>query len=391
MKIAILGTYPPRKCGIARFTNDLYKSLNSIHPMQVNIIALSNLAEGTFAPEVKQVIEKDNLDSYIKAAEFVNDNYDICIVQHEYGIFGGHSGHYLVEFLKNIHICTITNLHTILKQPTIAERTIIQQLAMHSDKITVMSNTAREILGMEYALFDTKVMLIPHGVPRFSSNKNDIKKALGLNKKKVILSFGFMAPNKGYETVIEAVEKLKELNFVYIILGETHPEVLKNQGQQYRESLEQKVIDLDLGEKVIFINEFVNDGLLAKYLKACDIFVSAHRDENQISSGALTFALGAGAAVISTPYWYALDLLAEDRGLLFNFGDSLGLSELLNILLKNEDILKLYSNNASRYTENMQWDKIGHKINNLIDAVILSSSTRKDLLGYFPSRKEIST
>lgn len=391
MRIAIIGTYPPRKCGIATFTNDLYKSLVDIHPEQVGIIALSNATESIFPHEVTYIIDKDTLGSYLQAAEFINDQYDLCIIQHEYGIFGGHSGHYIVELLKMLHIPTITNLHTVLKEPTIAERTIIQQLATHSDSITVMTKAALDILGIAYALHETKVRVIPHGVPTFTLNKIEAKKALDLSDKKVMLSFGFLGPNKGYETALEAVAHVDDADFVYIILGTTHPEILKNEGEQYREALEQKVSDLGLETKVIFINQFASDALLAQYLKACDIFVSPYPNENQISSGTLTFALGAGAAVLSTPYWYAVDLLAEERGLLFNFGDALGLSYLLNMLLQQEELLLRYSRNATRYTEDMQWSKIGTRITALMQEVVDERTHTKDLLSFFQRTTKLSS
>jgi len=391
MRIAIIGTYLPRRCGIATFTNDLYKSLNTIHADQIGIIALSNNTETIFPQEVKCIIEKDNLGSYQKAAEFINTHYDICIVQHEYGIFGGQSGHYIVELLRMLYIPSLTNLHTVLKKPTIAERTIIQQLALHSDRIMVMTNVALEILGMEYALYDTKICVIPHGVPTFTYNKLDAKKALKLGDKKIMLSFGLLGPNKGYETAIEAVAQINDPNFLYIILGATHPEIRKAEGEKYRKSLEQKVINLGLETKVVFVNQFVSDDLLGQYLKACDIFVSPYPNENQISSGTLTFALGAGCAVLSTPYLYAIDLLAEERGLLFNFGDALGLSHLVNMLLYDEELLLRYSKNGPRYTDNMQWNKIGPKIKALTNEVMAERLDNENLRSFFQPSTKLSS
>lgn len=392
MKIAIIGTYLPRKCGIATFTHDLYKSLHNLILDKPGIIAISDSSESIFPKEVKFIIKKDDLQDYQTAAKFINENYDTCIIQHEYGIFGGNTGYYIVELLKMLHIPVITNLHTVLKHPTPSERTVVQQLDIYSDKLTVMTQSAIDMLLSGYSLSDTKIKVIPHGIPEFTLSKMDAKEMLSLKDTKVMLSFGFLGPNKGYETAIEAVANVKETNFVYLILGTTHPDILRRDGEEYRTHLEKMVIDLGLEQKVLFINEFATEELLLSYLKACDIFVSPYPNENQISSGTLTFALGAGSAVISTPYWYALDLLAKDRGLLFNFGDSVGLAQLINLLLSNEKLLQRYSANAARYGQNMQWPRIGIKLLKFIDEIFDEKAVTQTIPSLFPvNYKQLSS
>ena len=359
MKIAIIGTYPPRQCGIATFTHDTYKSLLRTAACLPAVISVADGSELSFPKEVCHIIQRDELKNYSIAAQFINCNFDICIIQHEYGIFGGEAGNYILHLARQLDIPIVSNFHTVLKEPSKAEKQVLQQLTLLSHKVTVMTQYAIEMLCQIYGVSPDKVVHVPHGVPAFDYDQQKAKDALGLTNKKIMLSFGFLGANKGFETAIEAVATVRENDFQYIILGTTHPNVLKESGELYRNQLQQKAEKLGIATKICFINTFASEELLVQYLSACDIYVTPYPNEQQISSGTLSFALGAGAAVLSTPYWYAKDLLSHKRGLLFDFRDSNGLSMLINQLLENADLLQFYRNNAARYGKQMSWTNIG--------------------------------
>ena len=377
MKIAIIGTYPPRQCGIATFTCDLYKSLAYSSAEKPTIVALSDGSESYFPTEVSIVIERDKIESYQRAAKLIDSTFDICIIQHEYGIFGGDAGNYILDLARSLSIPIISNLHTVLSEPNPDERKVLQQLVQYSDKVTVMTKRAIDMLDVIYRIDRTKIALIPHGVPQFSYEQEEAKKSVGLENKKVMLSFGFLGPNKGLETAIEAVAAVAHPDFIYVILGSTHPNILRNEGEAYRESLQEKAEALGIADKILFINRFASEDLLIQYLSACDIYVTPYPHENQISSGTLSFAIGAGAAVISTPYWYAKDLLDEDRGLLFGFKDQKALSSLINQLLTNPELLAKYRRNAADYGRHMSWTNVGKMQLQLISGLLQVEARKK--------------
>lgn len=377
MNIAIIGTYPPRQCGIATFTQDLFKSLSQDPTLALAIIAISDGSEDFFPIEVSIVIEKDKISSYLQAAKQINETFDMVIIQHEYGIFGGESGDYILDFVHALSIPLVTNFHTVLRQPRERELRILQQLARYSEKVTVMTDTAVDMLSQIYHIPSEKIQLIPHGVPCFAYQQNEAKQELGLVGKRVMLSFGFLGPSKGFETAIEAVAAVPHEDFVYIILGSTHPNVLREAGESYREYLEAKARELGIADKVLFINQFASEKLLTQYLSACDIYVTPYPNENQISSGTLSFAIGAGAAVVSTPYWYARDLLKEERGLLFDFKDSAALAHIINSLLDYPKLLAKYRRNAARYGASLSWSQIGRLQSTLLKRILAQQKSRR--------------
>jgi glycosyltransferase involved in cell wall biosynthesis len=375
MKIAIIGTYPPRQCGIATFSHDLYHSLPRSLANDHHIFAVSDGSEYVFPEEVTYIIEKENLDSYIQAADVINNAFDACIIQHEYGIFGGETGSYIIDLLQHLNVPVLTNLHTVLEHPHHNEYRILRALAQYSSKITVMTSRAINMLETIYQIDRNQVSLIPHGVPNFDCDQDMAKRKLGFQNKKVMLSFGFVGKSKGFETAIQAVSQIENDYFVYIILGSTHPNVLKHEGDSYRHDLMDMVMALNIGHKVQFVNQFASEKLLKEYLTACDIYVTPYPNENQISSGTLSFALGAGAACISTPYWYAKDLLADDRGLFFPFNDAHALSSVVNDLLDQPDKLQYYRNNASIYGKQMSWSNVGKRQFQLLNELCTASKS----------------
>lgn len=373
MKIAIIGTYPPRQCGIATFTHDLFKSLptDSDHPHA--IIAITDGSETDFPQEVRWTISRNELAQYVEAAAYINTHFDVCVVQHEYGIFGGDAGNHILALTDKLEVPVVSNLHTVLEKPNAAERETLVKLCQRSNAVTVMTEKAVDLLQEVFAVQADKVHCIPHGVPLFDYNQQAAKEKLGFASKKVMLSFGFLGRGKGIETAIDAVAMVEDPDFQYLILGSTHPNVLREEGDVYREFLREKIMDKGLEDRVQLINSFASEALLIEYLTACDIYVTPYPNENQISSGTLSFAVGAGAAVISTPYWYAKDLLAHDRGLLFDFRDHKGLASHINNLLDDPLTLAKYRRNAAAYGRLISWNNVGQHYHDLLKQVSIKT------------------
>ncbi|MFD1770913.1 glycosyltransferase family 4 protein [Sphingobacterium suaedae] len=374
MRIAIIATYPPRQCGIATFTHDFYRTLPADESSH-GIIALSDGSEGSFPPEVCLTIHRNERLDYIEAAEYINTHFDVCVLQHEYGIFGGEAGDYILDTLSRLTIPTISNLHTVLQHPSSKEHEVLKRICAQSKGVTVMTDTAIQLLQRVFEVPAAKIQLIPHGVPNFDYNQLEAKKQLGFTDRKVMLTFGFLGRNKGIETAIEAVAKVQDPSLLYVVLGTTHPNVLREQGETYRELLEEQITASGLTDRVQLLNTFASEELLVTYLTACDIYVTPYPHENQISSGTLSFAIGAGAAVISTPYWYAKDLLANDRGLLFDFHDAFGLAEHINYLLDDPLALAKYRRNAASYGRLTSWNNVSKSYYDYLKQISVSMPT----------------
>jgi glycosyltransferase involved in cell wall biosynthesis len=377
MKIAYIGTYPPRECGIGTFTRNLYNSMvmnrafrqagnkTTIASIEGLVLALNDHEQTyNYPEEVKLTIRQEHQRDYLSAVKFINlSGADLCILEHEFGIFGGQNGVYILPLLHRLEIPLIVTLHTIIKTPSYNEKAILVEICKMASKIVVMSHKAIEFLTTIYNVDKRKVEYIEHGVPDIQFNKSQSQKEFHLENKKVLLTFGFISRNKGIETVIKALPKVieKHPEVLYMILGKTHPNVLRYSGEEYRIYLQHLVKSLNLSQHVFFLNEFINQKELFKYLSASDIYVTPYLNEAQITSGTLSYAIGAGSAVVSTPYWHATELLADGRGRLFNFNDSNGLSTIIIELLDNPDVLKILRKKAFDYGKTIKWDKTGEK------------------------------
>ncbi len=370
MKITYIATYPPRECGIGTFTSNLFKSmLRQNQPdEQTNegfVVALNdNELTYKYPEEVKVTIRQDHQEDYLKAVKYINlSGADVCILQHEFGIFGGQSGVYILPLLHRLEIPLIVTLHTILKTPSYNEKAVLKEICKMAHKIVVMSHKAVEFLVNIYDVPKEKIALIEHGVPDIHFSPEKSKKEFKLEKKKVLLTFGFIGRSKGIETVIKALPEVvkKYPEVIYIVLGKTHPNVLRHSGEEYRIFLLRLVKNLHLENHIVFLNEFIDEQELFKYLYACDIYITPYLNEAQITSGTLSYAVGVGAAVLSTPYWHAAELLAHERGQLFNFNDSDDLAVTLTELLDNPEELRKLKNNAGEYGKKITWPKTGEK------------------------------
>ncbi len=372
MKIAYISTCLPRECGIATFNQNLIAAINANLPkgsLSKNggyVVALNdsdNLQEYEYPDDVKYIIRQNHQKDYIRAANYINtSDADTCILEHEFGIFGGDSGIYILPLLNRLEKPLISILHTVLREPSYVQRIIIREIAEQSSKIIVMSHRAVEFLTGIYEVPAEKIQLIEHGVPDVEpADPNPVKNLSQFKNRRVLLTFGLISRNKGLETVVRALPKIVEKNqdVMYVVLGNTHPGVIKNSGEEYRDHLKSLAAQLNVSKHLSFINKFVSEDELVNYLSAAEIYVTPYLNEAQITSGTLSYAVGAGAAVVSTPYWHATELLANNRGRLFDFKNSEALADIVNELLADDEVLNELKENAFEYGLHLRWPVIG--------------------------------
>ncbi|VAX22492.1 Glycosyltransferase [hydrothermal vent metagenome] len=365
--VVFIGNYLPRKCGIATFTTDLSDAIAREAPdTAVWVMAMNDRLEGyNYPPRVRFEISQNNLSEYDLAAEFLNMSHtDVVCLQHEYGIFGGRRGSNIVELLQNLRMPVVTTLHTILNDPPTEERKILNQLADLSDRLVVMSQRAVEFLKEIYNVPEEKIVYIPHGIPDVPfTDPSFYKDKFGVEGKKVILSFGLLSPGKGIENVIDALPAIVEAHpdSVYIVLGATHPNVLAERGEDYRIELQLRAKELGVDDHVAFHNRFVDVDDLCEFLGAADVFVTPYLNEAQITSGVLSYALGTGNAIVSTPYWHAQEMLSEERGRLVPFNDPSALAEQISDLFENETTRHAMRKRAYMFCRKMVWKEVANQ------------------------------
>jgi len=379
MKLAYIGTYPPRECGIGTFTMNLYRSMiknNGITKDSIDgfIVAMNDHDQiYDYPEEVKLTIRQEHQRDYLSAVKFINlSGADLCILEHEFGIFGGQDGVYILSLLHRLEIPLIVTIHTIIKTPSYNQKAILMEICRMANKIMVMSHKAIEFLTSIYNVEREKIVFVDHGVPDIQFSQVQAKKEFHLENKKVLLTFGFIGRNKGIETAIKALPKVVEKypDVLYMVLGKTHPNVLRYSGEEYRNYLQHLVKSLNLKNHVFFLNEYISQKELFKYLSAADIYVTPYINEAQITSGTLSYAIGVGSAVVSTPYWHATELLADGRGKLFDFNDSDGLSTILMELLDNPDVLKNLRKKAYDYGRKITWPNTGEKYIEVVKKIL---------------------
>jgi glycosyltransferase involved in cell wall biosynthesis len=359
--IAFLGDYLPRKCGIATFTSDLLGAVAARHPESDCFAVPVNDFQGCYQyPDVVRFeIEEQDLDSYRRAAGFLNSsNVDVVSVQHEFGIYGGTAGSHLLTLLRELRAPVVTTLHTVLLKPNADQQRVMRRLIACSSRLIVMTERGRTILQEVYQTPLAKIDLVPHGIPDVPFVAPDFYKGrFGVAGRKVLLTFGLLSPNKGIEHVLHAlpdvVREFPEL--VYIVLGATHPNELRTRGDAYRRGLEEIVRNEGLEKHVIFDNRFVDLKELTEFIGAADLYVTPYLDENQITSGTLAYAFGAGKAVISTPYWHAAELLSDQRGVLVPFADPQAIAREVSGLLRDVARRNAMSARAYKLGRAMVW------------------------------------
>jgi len=357
----------PRQCGIATFTTDICEAVAAQYPHCECIVgAVNDRPEGyDYSTRIRFEIDEKEIDSYRRAADFLNiNNVEVVSVQHEFGIYGGPAGSHLLALLRDVHMPVLTTLHTVLREPNESQRFVMEQLNALSNRFIVMAERGRELLKEVYGVSPEKIDLIPHGVPDVQFiDPTFHKDQFGVEGKTMLLTFGLLSPNKGIEYVIEALPAiLKEHpNVVYIVLGATHPNLLLREGESYRLKLERLAEDRSVTGNVIFYNRFVTLGELTDFIGAADIYVTPYLNEAQITSGTLAYAFGAGKAVISTPYLYAQELLAEERGVLVPFRDSNAITEGATRLLSNPALMAGMRKRAWKLGREMIWPVVADR------------------------------
>lgn len=366
-RIAVIGDYLPRQCGIATFTTDLCESLASQFPAtEIWAVPVNDIEEGYDYPDrVRFEIMENDLRSYQRAADFLNINeVDLVSVQHEYGIYGGPAGSHLLALLRELRMPIVTTLHTVLKEPDPQQLRVFTELVELSDRVVVMANKAVEFLVDIFKVPREKIDMIHHGIPDTPFvDPNFYKDQFGVEGKEVLLTFGLLSPGKGIEYVIRALpEIVKEFpNVVYIVLGATHPHILRREGEAYRMSLQRLAAELGVEKHVLFYNQFVSTQELVEFIGAADIYLTPYLNEKQITSGTLAYTVGMGKAVISTPYWYAQELLADGRGILVPFRDSKAIAESVIWLLQNEAERHAMRKRAYLFGREMIWPKVASR------------------------------
>jgi glycosyltransferase involved in cell wall biosynthesis len=366
-QIAFLGDHLPRHCGIATFTSDICDAIATEFPQcQCVVGAVNDRPEGYDYPaRIRFEIDENELDSYRRAADFLNvNNVEIVLVQHEFGIYGGPAGSHLLALLRDVHMPVITTLHTVLREPNPDQRALMKQLDQLSNRFIVMADRGKIFLEEIYGIAAEKVDVIPHGIPDMPFiDPNFNKDQFGVEGKTVLLTFGLLSPNKGIENVIEALPAILEAhpNVVYIILGATHPNVMAREGESYRLRLERLAEDRDVASHVIFYNRFVTLEELKEFIGAADIYITPYLNESQITSGTLAYTFGAGKAVISTPYWHAKELLAEDRGILVPFADPKAIAEGVKRFLSDPIRMTATRKKAWKLGRGMIWPVVAKR------------------------------
>ena len=363
-KLAIVGDYLPRKCGIATFTSDLLAAVASQHSQTECFVVPVNDREGGYEyPDVVRFeVEEQDLSSYRRAADFLNiSNVDIVCLQHEFGIFGGPAGSHVLALLKELKMPVVTTFHTVLRDPNSEQRQVMQELIVRSTRMVVMAERGRQMLLEIYQAPTAKIDLIPHGIPDIPFvDPNYYKDQFGVEGRVVLLTFGLLSPNKGIQNVLNALPRIlaEYPDVVYIVLGATHPNELREQGEAYRLSLERLAKKNKVQKNVIFYNRFVELHELKEFIGAADIYITPYLNEAQITSGTLAYAFGAGKAVVSTPYWHAAELLADDRGVLVPFDDADAIAREVTALLRDEARRHALRKNAYKLGREMVWSNV---------------------------------
>ena len=385
LRLAFLGTYPPCRCGIAIFTRDLCEAVAGARSDASVRVLVTTDAFGPYdyqEPvlfEIRQGVRKD----YIRAADQINySDVQLVCIQHEFGIYGGDDGAHLLAFLAQLRKPIVTTLHTVLRAPSDSQRLIVLRMAEQCERLVVMSDLASDLLVESHGLPRSQVQVIPHGIPdMLQGDQEQFKERFGVAGRRMMLTFGLLNPNKGIETVLRALPRLIEPfpDLVYFVVGATHPNVKRERGEEYRLLLEQEAKKLGVADHVVLRDQFVSAEELADFLRATDVYVTPYLDKEQSTSGTLSNAMGAGAAIVSTPYLHAQEFLAAGRGRMFDFGNSEAFADAVEALFSDARELRKARDAAWQFTRSMTWPRVGEAYLDLADRVLADTPvTRPD-------------
>jgi glycosyltransferase involved in cell wall biosynthesis len=362
-RFAFIGNSLPRRCGIATFTTDLQQAIAASRPdVETAIVAMTDHGHGYDYPSaVRLQVNDQRVEEYARAAQFLNEgHFDIACLQHEFGIFGGESGNHIMALLSRLNMPIVTTLHTVLAEPRPVQRSVLNKVIGISSKVVVMAEKARELLCSVYDVAADKIEVIAHGIPDAAFVAPDAAKdKLGFGRKPVILTFGLLSPNKGIEVMIDAMPSILKSrpDAVYVVLGATHPNLVRREGEAYREALMARASALGVAQHVVFLNRFVDQATLLDFISMCDVYVTPYLNEAQMTSGTLAYSFGLGKAVVSTPYWHARELLAEGRGVLVPFGDSTAVGIEIARLLTDDVRRQAMRERAYASSRSMTWQQ----------------------------------
>src|ERR1700738_777372 len=362
-RIAVIGNYLPRQCGIATFTTDLCEAISAEYgTARLLALPVNDTENGYDYPaRVRWSLAQDDLTSYQEAAEFLNfNNIDMVCLQHEYGIFGGPAGSHILRLLRGLKNPVVTTLHTVLREPNSDQMLVMEEIAELSDRLIVMSQLSSQFLQEIFKVSGSKIDMVPHGVPDLPFlDPNFYKDRFGVEGKAVLLTFGLLSPNKGIENVIQAMPQIlaKHENAVYLVAGATHPHVLRREGDRYRASLQALAKEMGVESRVIFHDRFASPEEMAEFIGAADIYITPYRHEAPVVAGTLSYALGAGKAIISTPYWHAIELLDDRRGALVPFQNPDAIAQKTIELLTTPALRHAMRKRAYLYARDMVWKK----------------------------------
>ena len=363
-RIAVIGNHLPRQCGIATFTTDLSNAITAEYGAAALSVVAVNDTQSSYAypPRVRFQVAEGDISSYRAAANFLNaGGIDLVCLQHEYGIFGGKAGSHVLELLRRLTMPVVTTLHTVLSQPDLDQRIVMQQIAACSDRLIVMSEYSSRALRDVFGVPGEKIDLIPHGIPDLPFVEPEVyKDGLAVAGKLVLLTFGLLSPNKGFESVIRALPRIlgRHNDAVYVIAGATHPHVKVREGDRYRDQLQALARELGVEREVIFHNRFFSPQEMASLVGSADIYITPYCHVAQAVSGTLAFAMGAGKAIISTPYWHAAELLDDGRGRLVPFEDPAAVAAAAINLLENDGERDAMRKRAYLYAREMVWNRV---------------------------------
>ena len=366
-RIAVIGNSLPRRCGIATFTTDLQQAISTSRTnLETCIVAMTDHGQVyDYPPAVALQIKDDNIEEYVRAADFLNaGRFDAVCLQHEFGIFGGEAGAHILVLLSRLTMPVVTTLHTVLAEPTAVQRAVLTRIVEASSKVVVMAKKGRELLRSVYQVPDDKIEIIAHGIPDFPFVPPDAAKARrGFVGRSVILTFGLLSPNKGIEVMIDAMPSIlkRSPDAVYVVLGATHPNLVRDQGEAYRESLIARVRELGVEKHVVFLDQFVDQATLLEFISMCDVYVTPYLNEAQMTSGTLAYSFGLGKPVVSTPYWHARELLADGRGILVPFGDAAAIGSEIAELLTDDVRRQAMCKRAYAVSRTMTWARTAER------------------------------
>ena len=387
LRLAVVGNHLPRQCGIATFTTDLCNAIAAEYKSSdLSVVAVNDPSSSYVYPSrVRFEVTEGDISSYRAAARHLNSiDIDVVCLQHEYGIYGGKAGSHVLELLKHLRTPVVTTLHTVLREPDADQLHVLQEIAARSERLVVMSEHSSRFLQDVFGVPEGKIELIPHGIPDLPAATQNIHKVIPAAKKKtVLLTFGLLSPNKGFESMIHALPSIlsRHSDVVYIIAGATHPHVRLIEGDRYRCELQALAKKLGVEESVIFYNRFVSPQEMASLVTSADIYITPYRYEAQAVSGTLAYAMGAGKAIISTPYWYATELLAEGRGALVPFADSQVLADTTIGLIEDDAFRQAMGKRAYRYARRMVWKQVAQSyMQTFVSA--RANCTQPDRLGF---------